>query len=136
MTATAVTTMTLVCELPPTSVGPNGRAHHLGKARINNRLKWSALQLTREAWEALGVPYWEWQPWPAARMDVLWCFSGPQPDDDNAWSRLKSTRDGVAESGLVTDDRHITIGAITFQRVKRAEQRVVLTFTRIGEEPA
>jgi hypothetical protein len=133
VSATAATTVTLVCELPPTSVGPNGRAHHLGKARINARLKWSAMQLTREA---MGLHWWEWQAWPATRMDVLWCFSGPQPDDDNAWARLKSTRDGVAAAGLVIDDRHITIGAITFQRVRRAEQRVVLTFTRIGEEPA
>lgn len=72
-------------------------------------------------------------PWAAARMDIEWRSTGARPDDDNVVTRCATYRDAVQHAGLVSDDRTIRIGNVTFTRVKRADQGCVVTFTK---EPA
>lgn len=117
--------------LPDGRIGPNGRADRWEKSVTVKRLRWSALQLTREAIEATGLHWWEWEPWPAARVDIEWRYAGTQPDQDNCIARCKGAIDGAADA-LGMNDRHISIGTIALTHTTRALQGVVLTFTRIA----
>lgn len=123
--------VTLELPHPPASLSPNGRAHWRVKARDAAQVRQDAAMLVRQAiWEAGDVGH----PWPAATMDIHWRFSGRQPDSDNTVSRCKNVRDGIADACLVSDDVSIRVGAVTFERVRRAEQCVVLTLTRREDE--
>ncbi len=55
-------------------------------------------------------------------------IGGKRPDDDGVTTRCAAYRDGAQDAGLVADDQQITTGTVTFERVKRGEECVVLTF--------
>ena len=113
--------VTVELPIPPASLSPNGRAHWAERGR--DARWWRTLAKVKlEMTEAQG--------WPSARMDIHWCFAGRQPDDDNVIARCKSIRDGAQDAGLVNDDQAIRVGDVTFQRVRRPAQCVVVTFTR------
>jgi hypothetical protein len=87
-----------------------------------------AFCLTRQAiWDAGDVGH----PWSSARLDICWMFAGRQPDADNTVARVKGAIDGIADACLVLNDQSIHLGAVTFERVSRKDQAVVLTVTRI-----
>ena len=129
-TTTATKAMSLTIEFPhpPGSLSPNGdNAHWRTKGRDKARLRRDAFALTRqEIWDQRIADH----PWPAARLDICWRFAGRQPDADNVVARLKGAIDGMADACIVADDQVISIGAVTFERVKRVEQAVRLTLTR------
>lgn len=114
---------------PPASLSPNGRPSRWQKARDAKQLRSDAAHLTRQAiWEA-GI---DDHPWSGARLDIHWRFAGVQPDDDGVIGRIKAARDGIADACLVANDRDIVTGRVSFERVRRKEQCVVLTLTRGG----
>ena len=74
--------------------------------------------------------------WPAARLDIEWRCAGKQPDDDNIIAACKPIRDGIADTGIVADDTHITTGTVRIVRVTRADEGLVLTLTRMEDTSA
>jgi Holliday junction resolvase RusA-like endonuclease len=112
---------------PPTSLSPNGRPNRWEKAADTKQVRRDAMMVTRSVIWQDGI---DSHPWPAAVMDICWLFAGTQPDSDNIVARLKAVRDGIADALLVADDKHISIGSVTFERVPRKEQGVVITLTR------
>ena len=129
---TGVQRVVLTLPHPPASLSPNGRAHWRTQAVDKTRTRTGALLMTRNVIWQEGITS---HPWPAARMDICWMFAGRQPDDDNVVARCKSIRDGIADGCLVSDDKHITIGTVTMERVPKAQQGVVLTLTRLDAQP-
>lgn len=113
---------------PPASLSPNGRAHWRTKAADAKQVRRDAHLLTWR--EQQGIITTDDTRWPAASMRICWMFAGRQPDDDNVIARLKPVRDGIADAGLVADDGLIRVEGVTFERVKRSEQAVVITLTR------
>lgn len=79
---------------------------------------------------------WYFPNWPAAVMHVDWRFAGSQPDSDGAWTRLSAYRDAAQHAHVVLDDKQVRMGTLTFTRVRRTEQRVVLRFERGADEVA
>jgi crossover junction endodeoxyribonuclease RusA len=107
---------------PPASLSPNGRAHWRRKAA-------DAKQTRNDAYISCLIADAD-KGWPAATMHIFWQFAGKQPDDDNVIARCKPIRDGIADAGLVADDGLIRVTGVTFERVPRKDQGVVLTLTR------
>jgi crossover junction endodeoxyribonuclease RusA len=106
---------------PPASLSPNGRAHWSERGR--DAKWWRTLAKAKTRMEGQ-------EGWPAASMHIFWLFAGRQPDDDNVIARCKPIRDGIADAGLVADDGLIRVEGVTFERVPRKEQGVVIRLTR------
>ncbi len=119
--------------IPPRSLGKGASVHWRTVRRdYAQHQLWAASMLYR----MFGLPGFRdvlRLPWPGARMDIEWRFAGIQPDDDNVVTRVACYRDAAENVELVSNDRDIHIGSVTFTRVKRADQGCVLTFTK---EPA
>lgn len=118
----------LVMPLPPASLSPNGR--EFWAVRNRDAQLWRTMAAGLIASQRV-IGQHDERDWPGARMDIEWRYAGRTPDDDNCVGRLKSTRDGIADAGLVADDGLIHIGAITLVRVPRKDQQVIITLTRI-----
>lgn len=118
-------TVVIAMPHPPASLSPNGRTNWAVRHRDGQMVRTRAYYLTWAA-RAPGA-----EPWAGAVMDIHWQYAGRCPDDDNIVARCKSGRDGIAAAGLVTDDALIRVGAVTCERVKRANQQVIVTLTRM-----
>ncbi len=120
--------------LPDGRIGPNGREGWRNRSKLVRDHREDAGWATSYAInDAVGYDS-DWEPWPAARMDIEWRYCGNPADSDNIVARCKAYRDGAADAGLVADDRSITIGTIALTRTTRALQGVVLTFSRMDAE--
>ena len=112
---------------PPASLSPNGRAHWRDRARDTKHMRMISDMLTCAAMGCADIN----EPWPAARMAIHWRFAGVRPDSDNIVARCKSVRDGIADAGLVANDRDIRVGDVTFERVPRRDVGMIVTLTRL-----
>lgn len=73
--------------------------------------------------------------WKRAIVQINWFTKTiTHPDPDNAISSLKSTFDGLADAGLLSNDRGLTQLPPVFQKDK-ANPRVELVFTQQDEQP-
>jgi len=86
---------------PQRVLSPNGRGHHMARARAAKSYRSAA------HWECktAGVPVMEW-----ARLKVTFYPRprGPLPDRDNAIASFKAGQDGIADC-LGIDDRHLEV---------------------------
>jgi Holliday junction resolvase RusA-like endonuclease len=48
-------------------------------------------------------------------------------DDDNFWAAMKATRDGLADAGIVANDKQFVIGSLTWAKERTAELVITLT---------
>lgn len=114
--------ITIVMDMPPSAVGPNGNSTWQMKARLVSQIRTEAGWHIREQQMNHGIT----APWPAATMHIRWVSVGRLPDDDNAIGRCKAIRDGAMDAGLVLDDATIRVGTVTIERGKPV--RVEITF--------
>jgi len=93
--------LTVTIRIPDSSLSPNSRCHWSRKAK--------AAKAMREA-VARAVRWWELQPaWKAATFQATFHWPDKRHrDDDNAMASLKSARDGLADAGVVVNDRVFT----------------------------
>ena len=111
--------LTLVLPKPPRELMPNGRVHWRAKARLTKAHR----QYAQVA--ALAALKGERPEWRRAVAQVVWY--SPQAarlDGDNCLSAAKSYFDGLADAGVVANDRGIT--HLPVQIVKDSETRVVI----------
>lgn len=107
--------------LPPGQLSPNARGHWAKKDRAVKAYRTLAANAVRLVGR---VP-----EWPGATMAaVLYMPTANTPDDDNAAASLKAARDGIADAGLVQDDKHIR-ALPTLVQVDRERPRVEITLT-------
>ncbi len=61
------------------------------------------------------------------RRDPLW--SARRLDDDNLWRGMKSQIDGLADAGIVANDRQFCMGRITWEKAEPMQGEIILTLT-------
>jgi hypothetical protein len=122
-------TVVVVLPIPDSGIGPNGRDLWYTKAgKVKDHRAWGSIATT-EAMQPEGP-----RMWPAARLDIEWRWCGSEPDADGCVARIKHYIDGAQDAGLVTNDRHVSIGSVERVRVPhKPDACVVLTFHRTGE---
>lgn len=96
----------IVLPYPNKALWPNGRSHHMAKARAFKAAKLDAAWATRAASIALGDG-----PFPV-HITVKPKAKGPAPDADNCVAACKAYLDGIA-SALGINDRHFAAPTVT-----------------------
>lgn len=112
--------MTITVPIPHKCLSPNARTHWAAKVKHK--------KLARCLGEAAvyGIPIADRPFCKAYTMNVVWYAPTSHAiDDDNAWARLKQTRDGIAYA-LHVDDKVIRQGSMTFAKDK-ANPRLEIT---------
>jgi len=111
---------------PPRCLSPNGRAHWGQKAKEGKafrtfaRYKFNKARLDQTVWTR-------------ARMTITWYHKTSRfPDSDNVIGSCKWIRDGIADTGIVANDRDITDIRVLFVKDK-ARPRVEITLEEIKE---
>lgn len=115
---------TITLDLPPNTLSLNARCHWSKKP--TKRFRTAARDHAR-AVKPPGLP------WPKATMTVDWYFAdkrGLAADDDNLVGRTKAVRDGIADAGVVSNDRDIRT-EIGERAVDKANPRIVVRLTRL-----
>ncbi len=123
--------ITITIGIPHRSLSANARTHWATKAK---KVK-----------AARGVAYWyavedssrcQRQRWTNAISTVVWyAKTATHPDPDNALAMLKPYFDGLADAGVLANDRNLAHNPIRFEK-DRANPRVQITITRVGGEEA
>jgi len=125
-----VNSITITIPIPHRALSPNARTHWATKAK---KVK-----------AARGVAWWyakvdaDWTPthWTNAISTVVWyAKTATHPDPDNALAMLKPYFDGMADAGVLANDRGLKHNPIRFEKDK-ANPRVQITITRVGGEEA
>lgn len=111
--------VTIPMSLCGMELSKNGRTHW--------RTRHRAFQDQKE-WVMWSLNYEVAAQWPAAIMDIEWCYSrGRHPDDDNAIARVAAARDAFEDYGIVANDKDIRVGQVLFTKVKQGEECVVVS---------
>jgi crossover junction endodeoxyribonuclease RusA len=122
-----VNSITITIPIPHRALSPNARTHWATKAK---KVK-----------AARGVAWWyakvdaDWTPthWTNAISTVVWyAKTATHLDPDNALAMLKPYFDGMADAGVLANDRNLAHNPIRFEK-DRANPRVELTITKIEE---
>ncbi len=127
----AMNTITITLPIPKKELSPNGRTHHMVKARHTKTARTLAQV---EMHNAMIVAGWSKQPkWLTARVEavVIRKDRRGKMDDDNFKASCKAYQDGIADAGLVVNDRGIKWGDVEWTVDKSKEPCVVLTFTEL-----
>jgi hypothetical protein len=127
---------TITLEIPislcPQILGKNG-GNGWGWAAKNRAFRDQKAWAEYALYERIKAGHWE--RWPAAIMHVNWEYNrGRPPDDDNAIARLAAVRDAFEAAGVVSDDRHISIGTVTFTKVPQTDNPLAIV-TLEQEQP-
>lgn len=127
--------------LPPRELSPNGRFHHLAKARAVKAYRGSSLLLIRQSRAKAGNPVfghvvidYEFYLAPA-RAGIDDGLYRPR-DVDNAIGAMKAFQDALRDAGLIANDskRHVHIGDVRlYSNAKEHHGRhaVVATITEV-----
>lgn len=116
--------ITITVPHPPKECRPNGRFHYMAKARANKKCRIRACLLATA--EMNGQP----PRWKKAAVQVVAYFrTAAFPDPDNFIASLKATFDGIADAGVVENDRGLWPERPQFFK-DRDDPRVELTITQ------
>jgi Holliday junction resolvase RusA-like endonuclease len=125
-----VNSITITIPIPHRSLSPNARTHWATKAaKVKAARRFACIQGIAVTVEA--------EPnWPNAISTVVWyAKTATHPDPDNALAMLKPYFDGMADAGVLANDRNLAHNPIRFEK-DRANPRVQITITRVGGEEA
>ena len=132
----AMNSLTITVPIPDKALHPNSRVHWAQKAK--------ATKLSRDRGHAaavigmvdVGMNGPRGPKWPAASVRATFYVKdkrGMSADIDGRISSLKATMDGIADAGVVVNDRVLTWRAVE-HRIDKANPRVELTITPLTEE--
>ena len=116
--------------LPPRELSPNGRPHHLAKAKRVKEYRSESMMSAMCAVRDLGDSDSHGFPWLEAVIQIRWFAKTKSfPDADNALASLKAAFDGLVDAGVLSDDRRVTYPPVEI--AKDADwPRVELAITR------
>jgi len=127
MTMGTEPSITITIPIPHRSLSPNARTHWATKAKKVKAARTGATFLAKNQ-----VIYKN-QRWTNAISTVVWyAKTATHPDPDNALAMLKPYFDGLADAGVLANDRNLAHNPIRFEKDK-ANPRVELTITKIEE---
>lgn len=108
--------MRIVLDLPPGSLSPNGRSHHMAKAKA---VKVYRLKAANEAWAARLESGLAKGLFTDGSVEVFWYHKTNRfPDRDNIIGSLKSAFDGFTDAQLWDDDNGITFLPVVREKDK------------------
>ncbi len=119
--------LTFQLPLPDRALSPNSRNHWAVKSKAVKAARATAKE---EAGRVLSDARMDAPRWKVARMDVV-VFLGPrnkQPDPDNLIASLKPYIDGLADAGIVENDKNLWPERPEIRRVERLP-RIEITIT-------
>lgn len=128
--------ITLEFPMPNALLSPNSKPHSMHAIRkqrkavknARHNAQYDTIRQVRNA----GLP--DGLQWERVWADVKWFHMAWQrPDQDNAKAMLKSLWDGIQDSGLILNDKHLTVESLTFQEDK-ANPRLEITLTVVIQE--
>lgn len=120
-----MTSITILLPLPVRKLSPNARVHWAEKAKLVKASRRVASIASLEALNLRRPPGWL-----KAKMEVKAYFKTLTfPDPDNFIASLKSSIDGIADSGIILDDKALWPERPVFK--KDAENpRIEITITK------
>lgn len=122
-----MSSFTIELRPPPKAVRPNARVHHMARARAVKHYRTIARLLATHAMRGQRPPGWL----QARAKVVAYHATGNRMDPDNLIASLKPAFDGIADSGMISNDRGLWPERPEMRRGSPA--RVVVT---ISEEPS
>lgn len=121
-------TLEIELPLPPKALSPNTKCHWAAKAKAVKQARGDAKLATISA--AIDSKQ-DWSPLAKATMQAtFYKRTAHVSDDDNLNASLKSIRDGIADSGIVSDDKFITM-LPPVQKLDKANPRLVVVITEV-----
>lgn len=121
-------TITITLPLPHKNLSPNARCHWAAKAKAAKMARYDAKRATLRAIALLdldGLPLWK----SATVQATFYKRTSHVTDSDNALASLKNAFDGLADAGLIANDRGLTHLPVKFA-VDKNDPRVELTVTK------
>lgn len=122
--------ITIIVGVPNRVLSPNGRAHWRTKASAKKLARAHGMIAAGFALNGRPAPKWE-----SATVVVRAWFKDKRSkwDRDNAISSLKGHVDGIADAGILSNDRGLKWGEVDLSGIDKANPRVELTFTHEEE---
>lgn len=116
--------ITIILPIPARKLSPNARTHWAEKAKLTKASRKAAHLAALEALNLRKPPGWI-----KAKLEVKAYFKTLTfPDPDNFIASLKSSIDGIADSGIILDDKALWPERPTFAKDSR-NPRVEITIT-------
>ncbi len=129
MTTNTPHRLVITLELPARELSPNWRGHWARKAKAVRAMRNETMLRAKAALRKLGCR----EPWPRAELAPKFYFTTRRRRDrDNLAASLKAARDGIADSGLVSNDVDIVNRDPEIIVDKTSRARVELWLARIG----
>lgn len=103
--------MIVVVSIPDPILSPNARPHWAAKNGAKQHARAEAMLMARKAIGRGKAPKWK-----RADVRIVWyAATRHKMDGDNALARCKATFDGLADAGVVDDDRGFVYYPIRFE---------------------
>ena len=113
---------TITMPLPPLILRPNGRGHHMAKAKVTKIYRGLAYLLAKRALGTAPAPMWD-----KASVHYSFHFATNRFwDPSNACAAMKAAEDGLQDAGLVRNDRNLWPDRPSMDK-DAANPRVVIT---------
>lgn len=117
-------------DLPPKELTPNCRCHFMAKANKTKKYRSAAMETAMVAASEAGMS----DPMDRASVKAtFYCRDSRARDADNALASLKAAFDGLADAGVVTNDRKLRFEPVEFC-VDRDSPRVELVVKEMKEK--
>lgn len=114
--------ITFTIGIPDKILSPNARPHWAQKRRATKDLRECSKYLTLQAMAGRNIQFTE------ASMFTTWHWKDKRSRDrDNALARMKAVQDGIADAGLVKNDRDIWPECPVFGEPDKHNPRVIVT---------
>jgi len=98
-----MTSITITIPHPPLPCRPNSRTHWRKKSQAVKAYRYQAAAYARSLLGGAGINPPRWQK---AKVRVVWrCTKRIHPDPDNIIASLKAAFDGLADAGLIANDK-------------------------------
>lgn len=128
-------TITIIVAVPTRTLCANGRVHwgtlSAAKKQARNSAKIHAIEAVMAVSD--DAPNWK-----KATVSVKAFFRDKRSkwDRDNFIGSLKATLDGIADAGVIENDRGVSWGDVDLSGIDKTNPRVELTFQAIEERAA
>lgn len=119
--------LTITLPLPHQHLSPNARVHHMALSRHKKKARSDAKIAAVAAMAELG---WKDYPrWDSATVQCTFYFASNRGrDKDNAAASMKAAMDGIADAGVVSNDKAFTPLPPVLE-IDKDDPRVVVTIT-------
>jgi hypothetical protein len=123
-----MTSITIVLPIPARKLSPNARVHWAEKAKLTKASRKVAHLAALEALNLRRPPGWV-----KAKMNVKAFFKTMNfPDPGNFMASLKSSEDGIADAGIIVNDRALWPERPVFTK-DSINPRIEITITKENE---